>query len=393
LGKSYIFLRHYEEALEACKKMELGVEKEYILSWIYQELGREEEARVHMEKVLEIAPDLSLESIKISSPYMNPVHLKRELDAYRKAGMPEKPPGAVQEKPSIAVLPFDDLSPQKDQEYFVLGLSEEILNSLAQIPDLSVIAKTSSFSFKDKDKTIQEIASVLDVDHILEGSVRKAGNAIRITAQLIKGVDGSHLWSKTYDKELTIEEMFSIQEGIATGVAEELKISLGIGKSLRKLGGTDNMDAYELYLVAQGTFSLGELAIYSRMLELLDTAISLDPEFANAWALKADIHRLRAGFAPPNQSVSERDLAISAAHKAIELEPNLADGYLALASIKVSEGDWIEAELAYQKGVELIAKSLDPEFSSPAYYQYQVGHIKRANELFVIARNLSEKSV
>jgi len=146
------------------------------------------------------------------------------------------------------------------------------------------------------------------------------------------------------------------------------------------------MEAYELYLVARGTFYLGELAIYSRMLELLDTAIALDPEFANAWALMADIHRLRAGFASANQSVAERDLAISAAQKAIELEPTLTDGYWALGSIKISNADWIEAELAYRKGMELITESVDPEYVSPAYYNYQVGHLKRANELFVIAR-------
>jgi len=119
---------------------------------------------------------------------------------------------------TIAVLPFTDLSPNADQGYFVDGLSEEILNSLAQIPELTVIAKTSSFSFKGKDKTIQEIASVLEVENFLEGSVRKAGNALRITAQLVRATDGAHLWSKTYDREL--KDIFSVQEDIAMAVAK-----------------------------------------------------------------------------------------------------------------------------------------------------------------------------
>jgi len=126
---------------------------------------------------------------------------------------PEQAPavGKVEEAPkTIAVLPFDDLSPEKDQEYFVDGLSEEILNCLAQIENLTVIAKTSSFSFKGKDKTIQEIASILGVDHILEGSMRKAGNALRINAQLVKAVDGSQLWTKTYNREFKVQEIFLI---------------------------------------------------------------------------------------------------------------------------------------------------------------------------------------
>jgi adenylate cyclase len=285
---------------------------------------------------------------------------------------------------TIAVLPFVNLSSDPEQEYFVDGLSEELLNSLTKIPDLLVTARTSSFAFKGTDKTIKEISTVLGVDNILEGSVRKAGNSLRITAQLIRSVDGFHLWSETYDREL--KDIFAVQEDIAKAVANELKLTLGIGKSLKQLGGTDNMEAYEIYLVARGTYSLGELATYSRMLELLDRAIVLDPEFASAWALKADIHRLRAGFVSANESVAERDLAISAAQRAIKLEPTLADGYYSLASIIASKGDWIEAESAYRKGMELLTEPTDYYYITPAYFHYQVGHLKKTNELLVIAR-------
>jgi len=301
----------------------------------------------------------------------------------RRAIEPEEAPvvSDVEEAPkTIAMLPFDDLSPEKDQEYFVLGLSEEILNSLAQIPNLTVIAKTSSFSFKGKDKTIQEIAGVLGVDHILEGSVRKAGNTIRITAQLIKAVDGSHLWSKTYDRELRVKEIFAVQENIATCVADELKLTLGIDQSLQPLGVTDNLEAYELYLVASGQSNTLE---WDRALESIDAATALDPEFASAWALKANTHNFLAAFASANQSTAERDLAIFAAQKAIDLEPTLADGYYALGSIKASKGDWIEAELAYRKGMELTTESM---YSSPAIFNINLGHLKRANELYGVAR-------
>ncbi len=381
LGVSHIFLRNYEEALEVCKQMEESAEKALISSWIYQELDREEEARAYMAKALKMRPDWSLESIKVSSPYKDPAHLNRELDAYRKAGMPEHPPGAVQEKPSIAVLPFDDLSPEKDQEHFVLGLSEEILNSLTQIPDLTVIAKTSSFSFRGKDKTIQEIASVLDVDHILEGSVRKAGDALRITAQLIKAVDGSHLWSKTYDKELRVEEMFSVQEDIATSVADELKVTLGIGKSLKQLGGTENLEAYELYLVAKGHFNNDE---YNQALESIDAAISLDPEFALAWALKANVHLSLAASSTHELVTPQQDAALRSVQRAIELEPDLAGRHYSINSIvKMFRGDFIGAESEYRKILELTNASRSRE---GGIFYLSVGHIKKANELFEQAR-------
>jgi TolB-like protein/predicted Zn-dependent protease len=377
LAKSYIFLGHYDEALEACRGMDEITEKALISSWIYQELGREEEARAHMANALKRKPDISLELIKVSSPYKDPALLQRELDALRKAGMPEHPPGAVQEKPSIAVLPFDDLSPEKDQEYFVLGLSEEILNSLAQIPDLTVIAKTSSFSFKGKDKTIQEIASVLDVDHILEGSVRKAGNALRITAQLIKTDDGSHLWSETYDREL--KDIFKIQENIANNVADKMKLTL---EAFQLLGGTENIQAYELYLIARGKVQENnDIPAYRSALELLDEAIVLDPEFALAWAYKAHMHLLLNLDGPASRSIEEADACIRAAQNSIELEPNLGDAYISLGWINMSKNEWIEAELNYRKALELLDKSLSGDHQEILPFYLAVGKFKKAYEI------------
>jgi adenylate cyclase len=397
LGASYIFLRNYEEALEVCKQMEESAEKALISSWIYQELGKEEQARAYMAKALEMSPDLSLESIQVSSPYKNPAHLQRELDAYRKAGMPEKAPGTVQEKPSIAVLPFDDLSPEKDQEYFVLGLSEEILNSLAQIPDLSVIAKTSSFSFRGKDKTIQEIADVLDVDHILEGSVRKAGNALRITAQLIEAGDGSHLWSKTYDKEFRFEDVFSVQEDIATRVADGLKLTLGIDRSLKQLGGTHNAKAYELYLVAKGQLSdifsqvqtEEEASVKTiRAQESLDAAIALDPEFALAWAYKALTYWHHLAFTEGYSLDQDQDPCLKAALRAIEMAPNLAEAHYSLGLSRFLRKEYIEAELAYRKAMELVYDPMSAyQFGFPVYY-FAVGKFKEANEIIEAARQI-----
>jgi tetratricopeptide (TPR) repeat protein len=267
-------------------------------------------------------------------------------------------------------------------------LSEELLNSLTKIPDLLVTARTSSFAFKWTDKTVQYIAEVLGVAHVLEGSVRKAGNALRITAQLIRASDGFHLWSETYDREL--KDIFTIQEDIATTVADELKITLGIDRSLRPLGGTDDIEAYELYLVAKGQVFVD----YGQALESIDAAIAIDPEFADAWALKASIHWWRAVSLPSNLVTSEYDVGLSAAMKAIELEPNLGKAYLSLGISRLVRGEFIEAELAYRNGMELTTESIDVSEYGLFEYYASVGYFKRAHEIIEAARQedpLNEK--
>ena len=283
----------------------------------------------------------------------------------------------VEESPkTIAVIPFVNLSPDPDQEYFVDGLSEELLNCLTKIPGLHVISRTSSFAFKGTDKTIQEIASVLGVNHILEGSVRKAGNDLRITAQLIHVVDDRHLWSETYDREL--KDIFAVQEDIATSVADELKVTLGIGKSFKQLGGTDNLEAYELYLVSRGQFNNLE---YNQALESIDSAVALDPGYAVAWALKVMVHLFLGSRGPVNRLSLEHDAAFEAALRAIELEPSLGKAYLALGWAHWGRDELIEAELAYRKGMDLTTESIDYFEYGLTWHYAALGYLRKCTEL------------
>jgi adenylate cyclase len=274
---------------------------------------------------------------------------------------------------TIAVLPFSDLSPEKDQEYFVDGLSEEILNSLAALPDLNVIGRTSSFSFKGSNKTIQEIASVLGVDHILEGSVRKEGSALRITAQLLRASDGVHLWSEAYDREL--KDVFSVQEDIATKVAEQLKVTLGISTPPKEWAGTGNLEAYELYLMAVGQFYSLK---YDQALETIDEVLALDPEFADAWAVKGGILVDYITFEPRIRADLERDAALRAAQKAIELEPNLAQGYITLGYVASMSGNWIDAELNFRKALQLRAETQGRGTMAISNFYRAVGYFKKS---------------
>ena len=199
---------------------------------------------------------------------------------------------------SIAVLPFENMSGDKDNEYFSDGLTETILHMLAQVPDLKVAARTSSFAFKGQSKTIQEIATALEVGHVLEGSVQHAGDQIRVTAQLIRASDGIHVWSKNFDREFT--DVFAIQDEIATQVGTALSASLLGTETETQLAGiaTEDLDAYELYLRARkerATFSYGGLLAAEK---LLKGALLIDPDFIEAKTELANsyVHQAETGL-------------------------------------------------------------------------------------------------
>jgi TolB-like protein len=180
---------------------------------------------------------------------------------------------------SIAVLPFENFSADEDQDHFADGLTEEILNSLARIPDLQVTARTSAFAFKGKSEDLKAVGKTLGVAHVLEGSVRRSGQQLRITTQLINTDTGFHLWSQTYERRLT--DIFAIQEDIARSVAGALQVTLGVGVG-REPGMTRNIEAYEAWLAARGVTYTG-VASMRQHIELLQQAVALDPAFAQPW--------------------------------------------------------------------------------------------------------------
>jgi len=226
---------------------------------------------------------------------------------------------------SIAVLPFLNMSSDKEQEYFSDGLSEELLNQLAQIPQLRVIARTSSFSFKGKEVDVATIAKVLGVAHVLEGSVRKSANTLRITAQLIRTSDSSHLWSNTYDRDLT--DVFKVQDEISREVVSALKLQLLAGKLPDNTQRTRNPAAYEQYLIGKEAGLSGRAAVMAS-LAAFQSAVALDPGYANAYAELASTQAAMADFAENTaQREAAIDQALAAAGKAIALAPDLPDGY------------------------------------------------------------------
>ena len=268
------------------------------------------------------------------------------------------------EMPSIAVLPFINMSRDEENEYFADGLSEELLNVLAKIRGLRVASRTSAFSFKGKGVDIPTVAQKLNVATVLEGSVRKSGKRVRITAQLIQVATDSHLWSETYDREL--DDIFAVQDDIAQSVVKELRAAL-LGETSDKVvststaaevrqaatGRSDNPEAFQLYL--QGKF-YGERitqADTDKAIDLFRRALAIDPSFALASAGLSHIHFLQAGygFAPISEGFER---AREAAQNALRLAPDLAEGHIALGTV-LEGNDWnfTAAEASFRRALEL----------------------------------------
>ena len=256
-------------------------------------------------------------------------------------------PGAQPATPSVAVLPFVDMSSEKNQEYFSDGLAEELLNDLANTRGLRVVARTSSFQFKGKNEDLRTVGEKLNVGAILEGSVRKEGRRLRITAQLIKTADGFHLWSNTYDRQLN--DIFAVQDDIARSVAASLKVEL-LGEKRGPPQGK-NVEVYNAFLQGRYFYERSDEQSLQRSVSYYEQAIQLDPNYAPAWAGLADARASQAGlgYIPLDQGYRS---AREAAQRSLALDANLADAYAALASIKwVYEWDWAGADASFQRAL------------------------------------------
>ena len=233
---------------------------------------------------------------------------------------------------SIAVLPFVDMSEAHDQSYFAEGLSEEILNVLAQSTPLRVTARTSSFAFKGRNVDIATIAGALKVTHVLEGSVRKSGNRMRITAQLVDGVGSVHIWSQTYDRDAT--DVFGIQDEIAAAVAESLQVTLTRDAHPRPVQ-TGNAAAFERYLQGKYFFNRRGESDLARARDYFQQALQIDPEYARAWAGLAGVYHITSEGAPL-EALAEWGTAVE---RALQLGPNLAESHVRAAQYQWRLGE------------------------------------------------------
>ncbi len=264
---------------------------------------------------------------------------------------------------SIAVLPFVDMSDDRSQEYLGEGIAEELLHTLSNLPNIRVAARTSSFSFKDKDEDIQTIGKKLNVDTILEGSVRTSGNRLRVTAQLVNVADGYHLWSETYERDF--DDVFAIQEDIAHAISDALNIDISVDHASKQVI-TTNAEAYKRYMLGRHHWAKRTETSFNRAIDYFQQAIDLDPSYALAYTGMADTYMgLGAyGTLPYEEMLAKAEPAIQ---KALKLGPNLAEAYVSLGMMRQMESDHLlgtgqvrkvdmdfsAAEAAFRRAIEL----------------------------------------
>jgi adenylate cyclase len=281
----------------------------------------------------------------------NPIHAFAVRSAER--GKPEDKTVEEPRKLSICVLPFTNMSGDVEQEYFSDGISEDIITDLSKVSALFIVARNTAFTFKGKSIDIPQIARQLKVSHVLEGSVRKAGGRVRITAQLIDGATGGHVWAERYDRDLT--DIFALQDEISEAIVKALKLKLlPEEKKAIERRGTNSVEAYNLYLMARQYFVEGNIGDRRRteaIIRLCSRAIEIDPGYAGAWALKAEAQLYERTILG-----AKGDGGLAAAEKALALDADLADGHAVRARVLFEDGHTEEAttEIA-------LALRLDPE--------------------------------
>jgi TolB-like protein/Tfp pilus assembly protein PilF len=295
---------------------------------------------------------------------------------------------ANQPHDSIAVLPFTNLSGDASRDYFSDGMSEELLNLLARVPGLKVASRTSSFAYKGRNLDIREVGRELGVETVLEGSVRQAGDQVRITAQLIDAASGFHLWSATYDRKL--EDIFQVQDEIAAAIVDKLRIELAPQEqelAVRDKAPTQNVEAYELYLQGRAIWKRRGEDNLRKAIDLYQRALGLDPGFARAHAALASAYVVLPGYTKEEGDETRLEpLAETSARQALSIDPKIGEAHAVLAQINANRGDLLDAESGF-----FFAISLEPnEATTHHWYSLLLCRAGRLQQALEQARRAYE---
>jgi TolB-like protein/Tfp pilus assembly protein PilF len=334
-----------------------------------------------------IAAGLLVVLVRVPDEHLRTLATQTEQKAVVQSAQPAL---AAPEGVSLAVLPFVDMSPEHNQDYFSDGLSEELLNQLAQISELRVTGRTSSFSFKGKNEDLRVIGEKLGVGNLLEGSVRKEGNHLRITAQLINARDGIHIWSRTYDRDLS--GVFAVQEEIAKDVSGALSIKLNVGEMSRARGGTTNVDAYDLYLRAQTLiYQLGPKQL-TQSIQLYREALALDPNFSRAWGALYAALTFSLTWIPENSAAELKEMSAASAH-IVSLAPDAWWTQAMRTGQFEQQHKWSEAGAAASAALASAPTSEIQVITNYGFFLVDVGRTEEAVDYLRRAREMDPLSL
>jgi len=357
MGSAYSWVGRHEEAITLIKKTLQRTPNDLLshvmLTVAYSWAGHLEEARAHADEILRIEPNYSLERAEKSLRYKSKADQERFLDALRKAGLPETPPLPLPDKPSIAVLPFVNMSNDPEQEYFSDGITEEIITALSKTPKLFVIARNSTFTYKGKPVKVQQVGRELGVKYVLEGSVRKSEDKVRITAQLVDASTGHHLWAERYDREL--DDIFALQDEITMKILRELELRLTEGEqALLYRRGTSNLEVYLKFLQAVHYVRNTNPEDNVKARKILENVISLAPKYGMAFALLGETYMMDVWFGTTKSPMGSLRKAAEISKKALIFDESLGSPYAILGHISVLERDW-------EKGISLGHRAIELE--------------------------------
>ena len=356
LGRAYFMTGQYDEAITTLKK---GLKRnpnylpaQAFLAACYTSLNRHTEAAAAADEVLRINPKFTLESYAKTLPYKNEADKERYISALRNAGLPENPSLPLPDKPSIAVLPFKDLSGESKQEYLADGITESIIGTISRASGLFVIASNSVFTYKGKAVKVQTVSKELGVKYVLEGTVQKAGNQLRVNAQLIDAITGQHLWSKKYDQHT--KDLFSVQDHISKEILTALRVKFFEGEQERVWArGTDDLEAYLKYLKAYDTFKSFNRQNMILTRQTCEEAIALDSTCEPAYSLIGVSYLIDLWFGwaeSPRSAIENSERALK---KSISLNPQSDFAYANLGHLYLMQKRHDEALVAGKKSVDL----------------------------------------
>jgi len=391
LGRAYFMTGRLDESIITWKKA-LHVNPNYLpahafLAACYSSLDRHAEASAAAKEVLRINPKFNVESFAKHLPYKEKFDIERVVAALQKAGLPETPALPLPDKPSIAVLPFTNMSDDPKQEYFSDGITEEIITALSKTPKLFVIARNSTFTYKNKSAKVQKVGRELGVKYVLEGSVRKAAHRVRITAQLLDARTGHHLWAERYDRDL--KDIFAIQDDITMKIMTAIRVKLTEGEQARIFGkGTDNLEAYLKILQAREHFFRMNKQGSMRARQLAKEAIALDPEYAGPYTILALTHMMDLWFKFSESPKVSMKLAVEAAQKALTLDDSAPSTHVGLCMLYIMQRQHDKAIAAGERAVALSPSGASAYSSLATAFTY-AGRYKEAISLFEKAISLN----
>jgi TolB-like protein/cytochrome c-type biogenesis protein CcmH/NrfG len=333
LGLSYGYMGQYEEAITWCEKAVREKPNDLLarvmMTVVYGLAGRDEEARAEAAEVLRIQPKFTVKGFEKKVTYKRKEDSEKFLNALRKAGIPDTPPLALPDKPSIAVLAFDNMSADPKQEYLADGISEHIIFALSKISKLFVIARHSSFTYKGKPVKVQQVGRELGVRYVLEGSIQKSGDRLRVTAQLIDATTGVHLWSESYVREL--KDIFAVQDDITKNIITAIQVKLTEGEQARAFSrGTDNLEAYLKCLQAYEYAHRINPESNALAKQLAEEAVALDPEYAIAYTELGRAHMVDVWVGTSKSPKESIGKSIKLLKKATVLDDTYSEAYALL---------------------------------------------------------------